>query len=152
MGRPDAVAHKGKRQIALLLCGLALTSIIAPIATASQPAVSQPEIEYLLGVVGASPCRFYRNGIWYTGEEARSHLKEKLDIVNLRSPLQTAEQFIEKVATKSALTGIRYQIQCAGSEAAPVADWLHQELRHHRRCGAAALLCVNRSRSPGALG
>ena len=151
MESQEPVAHTVSRQAGLLVCLLPLMILmVAPFVGAAQPAGPQAEIEYLLNVLGASQCRFYRNGTWYTGDQARSHLKEKLSLVDTRSHIQTAEQFIDKVASRSALTGIRYQIQCPGAGATLVADWLQQELRDYRRCASSGTLCDSRSLSRGA--
>jgi hypothetical protein len=114
------------------LTGLALALLCTPATGTPSPPPGQAEIDYLIAFVGQSACDFKRNGFWYTGEQARQHLQEKLALVVLRTPVSTAEQFISQVASKSAYTGMRYEVRCQGSPVIAVDDWLLQEIRRHR--------------------
>ena len=113
--------------------GLALGYMLSPAGSIAQASLPQVEVEHLLTFVAASNCEFYRNGTWYGAAQAQAHLREKLTIVTSENHALTAEEFIEKVATKSAFTGIPYQIRCAGDKAVAVSDWLLDELRHYRK-------------------
>lgn len=93
----------------------------------------QVEIEHLLTYTGASRCEFYRNGTWHTAAQAQAHLREKLELLNARNQIQSAEDFIEKVATSSAFTKLPYQVRCSGAATA-VDGWLLHELQRYRRC------------------
>jgi hypothetical protein len=113
---------------------LALGYMLSPAGALAQATLAQQgEVEHLLTFVGVSNCEFYRNGTWYDAKQAQSHLREKLSIVTPMNHALTAEEFIEKVATKSAFTGLPYQIRCAGEKPVAVSDWLQGELRHHRQ-------------------
>lgn len=117
-----------------ILQGILATWLMLLCAAApSAPQPAQTEIEHLLTFVGSSHCEFYRNGSWYDAEKAQSHLKEKLTIVDTGGKIATAEDFIDKVATKSAFTGLAYQIRCGGGAETPVNDWLRKELALYRR-------------------
>jgi hypothetical protein len=112
--------------------GLILGCMLMPISGMAQSHPAQGEVEHLLKFVAASNCDFYRNGTWYTAAQAQAHLRDKLAIVFPASQ-PTAEEFIEKVATKSAFTGFAYQIRCAASKPVAVNDWLLGELRRYRK-------------------
>jgi len=56
----------------------------------------QAEITYLLQSIEGSGCEFYRNGSWYDGKHARSHLQVKYDYLVARGAIHTAEEFIDK--------------------------------------------------------
>lgn len=55
---------------------------------------------------------FVRNGDAHTCEEAVSHLRLKLG--NTRNRIDTAEQFIDKVASSSSITGKPYIVKIPG--------------------------------------
>ncbi len=121
------------RRATVVAWGLTLGWILTPATSIAQAPLAQTEVEHLLTFVAVSNCNFYRNGTWYTATQAQAHLREKLAIVFPVSQAPTAEEFIEKVATKSAFTGIAYQIRCAGDKPTAVNDWLLGELRRYRK-------------------
>lgn len=123
---------------------LALAFVFTPTWSPAQVNNAQTEIAHLLTFVGLSKCDFYRNGTWYTAAQAQAHLDEKLALLSTRNQVQTAEQFIARVATKSALTNLLYRVRCAGVETVSVSDWLGYELRHYRQCASAANRCASR--------
>lgn len=106
--------------------------VLAPLARAAPAAAAQTEINYLLEFVAQSGCDFYRNGSWYEAKKAQAHLRQKFEFLMARGQILTAEDFIEKVATKSSLSGQAYQVRCAGGEAHTTAQWLLSELAHYR--------------------
>jgi hypothetical protein len=113
--------------------GLMLACVFTPASGDPQSHPAQVEVEHLLTFVASSNCDFYRNGTWYTATQAQAHLREKLAIVFPGNQAPTAEEFIEKVATKSAFTSIPYQIRCVGEKPKAVNDWLTGELRRFRK-------------------
>jgi hypothetical protein len=110
------------------LLGLALLSV----ASAAPPAIAQTEINYLLGFLESSGCEFYRNGSWYDSKRAQAHLRDKYEMLAAADQINTAEEFIEKAATKSSLSGRPYQVRCRGSEAVSTSQWLHEALVRYR--------------------
>jgi hypothetical protein len=111
---------------------LMLSMLVLPAARASPPPAAQVEIDYLLAHVGASGCEFYRNGSWYDGPRAQAHLRAKYDYLALRNLVRSAEDFIDKAATKSSLSGQPYQIRCAGYAAVASNQWLRDALARYR--------------------
>ena len=92
-------------------------------------AVENEEIEYLLSYIAASDCIFIRNGTEHQPKDAREHLEMKYN--HVKSRIATAEDFINKVASKSSLSRRKYQIRC-GDIQLPTKVWLEQALASHR--------------------
>jgi len=88
------------------------------------------EISYLLQSVAQSNCAFFRNGKEHTSLEAEAHLRMKYE--RGRSRIDSAEQFIDRVASKSSLSGRIYFIQCSGQERQPSGQWLAEQLTEFR--------------------
>ena len=100
-------------------------------ARADVPPAEKPEVEYLLGLVKNSPCKFERNGKLYDGGKAYGHIKKKYD--HFRDEITSTETFIEYSATKSMISGNYYYIVCPGAEPEKTADWLLRELARYRQ-------------------
>jgi Family of unknown function (DUF5329) len=101
-------------------------------AQAAPPPAAQVEINYLLSTVSMSECEFYRNGSWYDAKFAAAHLKSKLQYLLAKDLVQSSEDFIEKAATASSLSGRPYAIRCKGQEAVPTGQWLLILLARYR--------------------
>jgi hypothetical protein len=112
-----------------------LTAIPFTIAEAQPPPNVQAEIEYLLQHIETSGCAFYRNGTWYEGARAREHLRTKYVYLAKRQLIATTEDFIDKAATKSSLSGKPYKIRCADNIEVESGPWLHQVLARYRTWG-----------------
>lgn len=97
------------------------------VLAAASPA--RPEIDALLLRLQESGCSFNRNGSWYAAPDARAHLAKKLQYLEDRNLVQTTEQFIERAASASSLSGKPYLVRCGS--AAPVESriWLTQQLQ-----------------------
>jgi hypothetical protein len=105
----------------------ALIVCAAPPALAASP---EAEIDHLLTFIAGSPCAFIRNGVAYDGPQAVDHIKDKYE--HFRADIRSAEDFIALAATKSAMSGKPYLVQCEAYEM-PAADWLTQELSAFRQ-------------------
>ncbi|WP_414164450.1 YfeK family protein [Superficieibacter sp. BNK-5] len=66
---------------------------------------------------------FVRNGDAHNCEEAVSHLRVKLG--NTRNRIDTAEQFIDKVASSSSITGKPYIVKIPGKKDENAQPYLH---------------------------
>ena len=116
----------------LLLC---LTSL----ATAAPlPPPERAEVNALLARLAASNCEFNRNGSWYSGAEARAHLLKKLEALEDKGLVKTAEQFIERGASTSSVSGKPYSVRCAGKAPVASSQWLKAELQQVRAASAPA--------------
>lgn len=112
----------------VFLCGLLL-----PIAAqAEAPTNVQVEISFLLGYVEGSGCEFYRNGTWHNSKDAQVHLRDKYKWLNTRNQINNTEDFVEKVATKSSISGQAYSVMCNGVVAQTSNVWLRAELARLR--------------------
>lgn len=87
-------------------------------------------IEMLIVAVETSGCTFIRNNKRHSAGEAADHLRLKLR--RGRRYANTAEEFIEKLASKSSWTGRPYFMDCPGSEKQPVSQWLRVRLDNIR--------------------
>ena len=118
----------GRRLLVILLAGLAFL----PTIDAAQPQATQTEIAYLLTYIGNSGCDFYRNGSWYDSKRAEDHLRSKYAAISAGGGIDTAEDFIDKTATKSSFSGRAYEVRCNGGDVVSSHDWLIEALSRYR--------------------
>jgi len=104
---------------------------------APTPAV-KAEVEYLLSAVATSDCRFYRNGTWYDANAAAAHLRLKYESLTARELIRDTEDFIDRAATKSSLSGRDYAIKCEGRAEVSSRQWLTDLLISYRAAHADA--------------
>lgn len=121
-------ARTGLRvRLCLLACVCASLSVGMP-ALAAPPPAAEREIAALIAELGRSGCRFERNGSWYDAATARAHLQKKYDYLRKRDLVNSAEQFIERGASESSMSGKPYRVQCAPQPATTAAAWFKQRL------------------------
>ena len=94
-------------------------------------ATEDPEVVYLLDWVRASDCTFIRNGDSYPAPDAADHLAMKYR--RARRWVDSADDFIDRIATGSSMSGDPYQVQCPGETRQPSALWLTSALQAHRQ-------------------
>src|SRR5271165_3698777 len=115
-----------------LVFALIVAMHLLPAARAAAPPVAQIEINHLLGLIEHSGCEFFRNGTWYDAQQAQAHLRAKYDALVANDQIKTAEDFIEKAASNSSISGRPYQIRCGGGAAMPTGQWLGAALARFR--------------------
>lgn len=93
---------------------------------------TQSEIDHLFKFISTSACDFKRNGTWYKASEASEHIHTKYAYLVKRNLVSSTEQFIERAATKSSITGLKYMVRCNGVTEVSSADWLKTELAAYR--------------------
>jgi hypothetical protein len=118
---------------ALVLLAAAQAATAAPL-----PPAARAEVDALLNRLQTSGCEFNRNGSWYAGADAKAHLLKKLDYLEGKSLVASAEQFIERGATGSSMSGKPYQVRCAGKAPVESAQWLKAELQQLRAARPAS--------------
>ena len=91
---------------------------------------AETEIEHLISAVGESGCTFIRNGSRHDAEDAASHMRLKYR--RGKRYATTAELFIERLASKSSMSGKLYFIECEGEEPVPSGEWLGARLEDYR--------------------
>jgi len=116
----------------LLLYPLAVCSA-APLSPAARA-----EIDALMTRLETSGCEVNRNGTWYPAGDARSHLVTKLNYLEERGAVENAEQFIERAASKSSMSGLAYLIKCGDQPPMETATWLTLQLQGMRAAAAVA--------------
>ena len=89
----------------------------------------QEEVAHLLDYIAQSNCSFIRNDKVYDSGQARDHINKKYEYVKNR--ISSAEQFITYAASKSSITGKKYQVTC-GETTMLSSEWLAEELRTYR--------------------
>lgn len=116
-----------------LVAGI-LLALAAPFAAAAPDARADAEIRHLVDFIAASGCQFIRNGDAHESKAAAEHLLMKYG--KAKSRLSTPEQFIDKVASRSYLTGNEYRVRCPGKAEIGSGRWLVTELQNWRQPAA----------------
>lgn len=88
------------------------------------------EVQHLLNYIKNTSCSLERNGKFYEGAEAVSHVEKKYDYY--RDKIRTTEDFIKYAATKSLFSGNYYHVKCGNKPMMKTKDWLLQELTRIR--------------------
>lgn len=119
--------------LALILSNLALAS---PALAGDEPSPdSDTEVQYLLEFVAASGCSFIRNGSVHDPADAADHLRLKYR--KGKKYVDSAGQFIDRLASESSWTGKAYTVDCNGT-VEPSKAWLHRALDDYRQREAVA--------------
>jgi len=113
--------------LAMLLAATAGSASVAPSEAARR------EIGALIGALDGSSCRFQRNGSWHDAAEARAHLQRKYDYLLKKDKVDTAEQFIERAASQSSISGKAYRIACPGQPEQTASAWFGARLQALRQ-------------------
>jgi hypothetical protein len=115
----------------MMAAGISLIAIVTNGQVPATPKVTQ-EIKGLLDFVEQSECQFVRNGSEYPGPRARAHLEKKLNYLEGKNMVNSAEDFIDLAATKSSISGRPYEVRCA-ENVEPASIWLKRELQRQRQ-------------------
>ena len=109
-----------------------------PLMTQAAPnEKTKAEITSLMNNLAQSGCQFQRNGDWHEAKEARAHLQRKYDYLLKKSLVDTSEQFIQRAASKSSVSGKPYRVKCGALEV-DSAVWFDMQLQRLRKPGIAA--------------
>ncbi len=116
---------------------LALSIILAPIPLYADWGSEKKKIDFLITEVSKIDGEFIRNGKSHTPHEAAEHLRMKLNkaINSWFAPSKdkwTAEMFIEKIASKSSLSGKPYLIKFKKGKTIKTRIWLYRKLKDFR--------------------
>ena len=110
-----------------------LTSLFVFLLILAQPAQAESmddEIDFLLESVATSGCTFIRNGREHDADDARDHLQTKRR--RGKRYFDTTEEFVERLASKSSMSGKSYSIRCGDADAVPARDWFMALLNERR--------------------
>ena len=115
---------------------VALVALLPSFCGAQLNPASQREVAGLLQAVGASGCEFIRGGTAYPADQAQQHLRKKYEYLATRSQLTSAEDFVDKAATRSSMLGEVYLMRCDNAAPQPCAQWLQARLKAMRQAPA----------------
>ena len=105
-----------------------LLSMFWPTSLLATP-TNEKEIQHLFDFISQSDCTFIRNNSEYPASEAQSHMQHKYAYA--KRWIDSAEQFIERIASKSSISGKRYQVRCE-QQVFYSDTWLKQDLARYR--------------------
>lgn len=96
--------------------------------------VEEEKIDFLLDQIGQVDGYFVRNGNDHSPESAVSHMRMKMDkaMNSWFAPDKdkwTAEMFIDKVASKSSMSGKPYKIRFKSGKIVNTGPWLRERLK-----------------------
>jgi hypothetical protein len=123
------------RAVILMLCvaaGVALADDAAGTSNAageSASATADREIDHLLATVAQSDCVFVRNGREHDAAAASDHLALKRR--RGKRYYSTADEFVDRLASKSSWSGKPYIISCDGEEQT-ANEWFSAALERYR--------------------
>ena len=108
---------------------VALTALFAlRVAAAAPPPHELSRIERLIRFVETQKdMTFVRNGTEYSCAEAAKFLRGKMEAMG--AEVTTAREFIERIATKSSMSGKPYHVKFADGRMMPSAQFLGDELK-----------------------
>jgi len=108
--------------------------LLAAVATmaAGQKLTTEQELDILLRELGASGCKFQRNGSWYQADKAVEHLQKKRNYLVKKGRIKTAEDFIELGASQSSMSGKPYRVACPDVPEVDSKVWLQTRLENIR--------------------
>jgi hypothetical protein len=112
-------------------CGLKLFWILLLLPLPLLAGNTDAEIQYLLDTTGESGCAFIRNGEAHSATDAEAHLRMKYG--RGKKWVDSAEQFIERIASKSSWSGKPYYMDCPDAGQRTVGDWLSGQLNSYRK-------------------
>lgn len=126
--RDPQTARMTRRRLLASLAALTALAVLPVFAAQRTPA---QEIELVIQRVAASKgVIFIRNGSEYSAADAAQHLRRKLAAAKGR--VTTPEQFIDKLGSRSSMTGIAYRVRLPDGREMDSATWLTGLLRDIR--------------------
>jgi len=112
-----------------MILALVLALATAGAQAAPLPAPARAEVDALLTRLQSSGCQFNRNGSWYNGADAKTHLLRKLEYLEKKDLVKSAEQFIDLGASSSSSSGKPYMVKCGAAAPVESKAWLGAELK-----------------------
>ena len=102
--------------------------MLAMVAEAAPPPHEQNRIERLIAFVESQKdMKFIRNGTEYSCDDAAKFLRGKLEAMG--GEITTAREFIERIATKSSMSGQPYHVKLGDGKLMTAAQFLGDELK-----------------------
>ena len=111
-----------------------LLAAVAALAPATPSASEQKLIDTLiLRVSNMKTMTFMRNGDEHNAADAAKHMQAKFD--HFKDEIVTAEDFIDRCASRSEMTGTPYQVKMPNGAVRDAKEFLTAELRTLRKGG-----------------
>lgn len=111
---------------------LNVTAFAATVAVAAPPPQEQSRIERLIRYVESQKAiKFIRNGSEYSAEDAAKFLRGKLEAMG--GEITTARQFIQRIASRSSMSGQPYHVRLADGTMLLAENFLEEELKRIER-------------------
>ena len=111
-------------RLSVLFLWIALT---VPVQGVAQADVEKKKIEFLLSQIeNQKGAKFWRNGSSYAPKQAAEHLRMKWGKAG--NAVKTANDFIEKIAAKSSMSGKPYQIEFEDGKKVETKSFLYKKL------------------------
>jgi hypothetical protein len=105
---------------------------VARAGEAAMPPAERILVDRLIEAVGQrSDATFIRNGSDYTAEDAATFLRKKLE--SQGDGLKSAEEFIDRIASKSSMSGESYRVKLSDGREMSSAQFLRAELQRLKR-------------------
>ncbi|HTG43875.1 MAG TPA: DUF5329 domain-containing protein [Verrucomicrobiae bacterium] len=105
---------------------VALAILVSFVSYSAEPGKTQKDVERLIASVEKSDCVFIRNGSEHSPKDAAQHMRRKYD--HFKKQIRTPDDFIEKCATKSELSGKAYMVKLPDGKMVPCSEWLRAKL------------------------
>lgn len=107
---------------------LGFVSTLALGASAEPPAHERELINKLINFVESRhDTKFVRNGKEYSCDEAATFLRRKMDAMG--GDIHTAHEFVERIASKSSMSGKPYHVKFDDGRSVPASRFLGDELK-----------------------
>jgi hypothetical protein len=110
-----------------LLTLLAIVLLCHSSLAADVDVQTQAEIANLMHRMQHSNCQFGRNGSWYDAEKAVHHIDKKYQYLLKRKAIRSTEDFIDRAASRSSISGQPYWVKCGNSPAVESAEWFRMQ-------------------------
>jgi Family of unknown function (DUF5329) len=99
-------------------------SMFCLIAVAARSTAESARIDASLARMDKSDLVFIRNGSEHTGKAAADHMRTKLN--HAGDSIKTFDEFIDKVATRSSMSGKPYLVKFKDGKTVELAKWLRE--------------------------
>ena len=113
---------------------LVLTVLVCPLAAFAELSLGAPSVQeqsrinrLIHHVEMQKGVRFIRNGAEYSCDEAARFLRSKMDAMG--SDVVSARDFIERIASRSSMSGRSYYVKLADGRVISAAQYLSDELK-----------------------
>jgi hypothetical protein len=102
-----------------------VSALLCATCFGADPPSERDKIEAALARMDKSDLVFIRNGSEYTGKAAADHMRAKLKQAG--DSVKTFDEFVDKVASKSSMSGKPYLVKFKDGSTTELAKWLREK-------------------------